>query len=94
MITATRTATKRCVHHWLVRPPDGATSWADCRKCGKRKRFNNSFEGYDRANNSDIFVDNPVGWRPSFHSTSNAAAAEPGVRATYKAASLAGISAS
>ena len=91
MATAVKAQTKHCVHHWLVRPPEGTTSWARCRKCGKRKRFSNSFQGQDRTNNSDIFVDNPVSWRPNWRS---AAAPEPHVREAYEAARLTGWSAS
>ena len=83
------TLAKACVHHWLVRPPEGATSWANCRKCGKRKRFSNSFEWHDRANNSDIFVDNPVGWRPSWRSP---VTADPSGQERLGAARMAGLS--
>ena len=54
----------RCVHHWMVRPPDGENSWGQCRKCGRRKRFSNRFDGRDRANNSDIFANGSIGWKP------------------------------
>ena len=59
-----QTATARCVPHWLVRPPQGETSWGECRKCGRRKRFSNRFDGRDRANNSDIFSGGSNGWKP------------------------------
>lgn len=91
MTTAVKILTKHCVHHWLVRPPEGTTSWARCRKCGKRKRFSNSFQGYDRTNNSDIFVDNPVSWRPNWRS---ATTTEPHVRETIGTARRTGWSAS
>lgn len=53
-----------CVHHWLVRPPSGESSWGECRKCGRRKRFLNHFEGRDRGNNSDIFANGSTAWKP------------------------------
>ena len=60
----TRSRKKRvsCVHHWLVSSPNGETSWGECRKCGRRKRFLNRFDGNERPNNSDLFVE-AIGWR-------------------------------
>ena len=60
----TKTAAASCVHHWLVRPPQGETSWGECRKCGRRKRVSNRFDGRDRANNSDIFAGGSTAWKP------------------------------
>ncbi|MCY3918910.1 MAG: hypothetical protein OXG38_03755 [Chloroflexi bacterium] len=48
----------------MVRPPDGENSWGQCRKCGRRKRFSNRFDGRDRANNSDIFANGSISWKP------------------------------
>ncbi|HJN92057.1 MAG TPA: hypothetical protein QGF05_04935 [Dehalococcoidia bacterium] len=50
-----RKAAKTCAHFWQVSPPQGELSWGSCKKCGKRKRFSNRFDGRDRTNNSDIF---------------------------------------
>ena len=58
-----------CMHHWLVRPPNGETSWGECRKCGRRKRFLNHFEGRDRGNNSDIFANGSTSWKPDRRAT-------------------------
>ena len=30
---------KRCVHHWLLDPPDGPTVWGICKKCGAKREF-------------------------------------------------------
>jgi len=51
----TRKRAKTCAHFWQVSPPQGELSWGSCKKCGKRKRFSNRFDGRDRTNNSDIF---------------------------------------
>ncbi len=88
MTTLTSTRPTKCIHHWVVRPPEGATSWANCRKCGRRRRFNNTFEGRDRANNSDIFVENTTTWRPNWRTES----IEPRAREAYEASKLAGVS--
>ena len=61
---AASSADAPCIHHWLVRPPDGENSWGQCRKCGRRKRFSNRFDGRDRANNSDIFANGSIHWKP------------------------------
>ena len=58
-------ARPRCVHHWIVQAPQGEKSWGECRKCGRRRRFSNRFDGRDRANNSDLFVESPYTWRAS-----------------------------
>ena len=84
--TATKAA--RCVHHWVVRPPDGSTSWGQCRKCDRRKRFSNRYEGSERTNNSDIFVDSGAAvpaagsWKPDRRATYY----EPAVSAAYEEA--------
>ncbi|MEE9277892.1 MAG: hypothetical protein V3V06_05735 [Dehalococcoidia bacterium] len=67
--TALLARAKNCVHHWVVRPPEGPTSWGSCRKCGKRKRFLNRFDGRDRNNNSDLFVDGTRTWKPDRRAT-------------------------
>ena len=51
-------------------------------------RFNNTFEGRDRANNSDIFVENTTTWRPNWRTES----IEPRAREAYEASKLAGVS--
>ena len=67
MVTRTvRAVARTCVHHWVIRSPQGAASWGACRKCGKRRRFSNHFDGYDRNNNSDIFADTSSGWKPNW----------------------------
>ena len=71
----TGTSIASCVHHWIVRPPNGETSWGECQKCGRRKRFLNSFEGRDRANNSDIFASGSSSWKPDRRATYRPAAA-------------------
>jgi len=58
-----------CVHHWVVRPPQGETSWGECRKCNRRRRFINHFEGRDRGNNSDIFASGSNSWKPDRRAT-------------------------
>mgnify|MGYP001283817561 CR=1 FL=1 len=50
-----RKTAKTCAHFWQVSAPQGELSWGSCKKCGKRKRFSNRFDGRDRTNNSDIF---------------------------------------
>ena len=85
-ITTPRPRTKICKHHWEVRPPAGATSWGECRKCGRRKRFSNRFDGRDRANNSDLFVDTATAWRPDRRTTYY----DPGVAAAYEESQRAG----
>lgn len=79
----------KCVHYWLVNPPDGATSWARCRHCGKRRRFTNRFEGRDHSNNSDLFVETAQSWRPDRRVTYYA----PAVAEAYEAVKLAGLTA-
>ncbi len=69
MANSSSTATRTCVHHWTVQPPGGETSWGTCKKCGRRRRFSNRFDGRDRSNNSDIFVDSGA-WRPDRRLTS------------------------
>lgn len=86
---APATKTKTCVHHWVVRSPEGSTSWGSCRKCGKRKRFINSFDGYDRSNNSDIFADGARSWKPDRRATYY----HGGVTAAYEEAQRAAASA-
>lgn len=77
-----KTTSTRCVHHWLVRPPQGENSWGECRKCGRRKRFSNRFDGRDRANNSDIFAGGTTSWKPdrraSYHDPAAAGAGSAG----------------
>jgi hypothetical protein len=67
--TAPRARIKICVHHWIVHTPQGTTSWGTCRKCSKRKRFSNHFDGRDRTNNSDLFVDTSSAFKPDRRST-------------------------
>lgn len=31
----------RCVHHWLIEPPEGPISKGICKKCGAAKEFVN-----------------------------------------------------
>ena len=68
-----------CVHHWLVRSPQGATSWGECRKCGLRRRFSNHFDGRDRANNSDLFGEGSHTWKPDRRSTYHGPSAAAGL---------------
>ncbi len=67
--TAPRVAAQKCVHHWIVHTPQGTTSWGTCRKCDRRKRFSNHFDGRDRTNNSDLFVETSSGFKPDRRST-------------------------
>ena len=32
----------QCRHHWIIEPPQGATSWGQCKICGACKEFPNS----------------------------------------------------
>ena len=82
-------ASAKCVHHWLVNPPEGATSWAHCRHCGKRRRFTNRFDGRDRNSNSDLFTDSSLAWKPDRRATYYA----PGVAEALEAARLTGLTA-
>ena len=85
MKVALRDRIKKCIHHWIVRPPDGATSWGECQKCGRRKRFSNRLEGGDRTNNSDIFTTPGSAWR----STDGPRYYEPGILTRHEEARLA-----
>ena len=71
---------KKCTHHWMVHAPQGVNSWGTCRKCSKRKRFSNQFEGRDRTNNSDIFVESSTRFKPDRRSTYY----DPSVSAAYE----------
>lgn len=31
-----------CRHHWIIEPPQGSTSWGQCKLCDARKEFANS----------------------------------------------------
>ncbi|MDG6912578.1 MAG: hypothetical protein JRN35_05795 [Nitrososphaerota archaeon] len=31
----------KCSHHWIIEPPDGATSMGVCKFCGKAREFFN-----------------------------------------------------
>ena len=67
MVTNTaRSVVSTCIHRWVVRSPQGAVSWGECRKCGKRRRFINHFDSYGRSNNSDIFADRNTVWKPNW----------------------------
>lgn len=33
---------RRCLHHWIIETPHGATSRGTCKHCGTRKRFPNA----------------------------------------------------
>lgn len=39
----------RCVHHWIIAPPEGPTSTGVCKKCGAVKEFENhiGFSNWD-----------------------------------------------
>ncbi len=32
---------EKCVHHWIIEPPDGPTSKGVCQICGSTKEFEN-----------------------------------------------------
>ena len=34
--------TRKCLHHWIVETPHGATSRGLCKRCGAAKRFPNA----------------------------------------------------
>lgn len=34
-----------CVHYWVIAPPDGATSFAFCKRCPAEREFRNYSEG-------------------------------------------------
>lgn len=36
----------KCVHHWLIAPPNGATSQGVCIKCNAERTFSNSSPEY------------------------------------------------
>lgn len=40
---------ERCVHHWIIAPPEGPTSTGVCKKCGAIKEFENhvGFSSWD-----------------------------------------------
>ena len=33
-----------CVHHWMIRSPDGPTSVGICRRCGEERAFVNTLD--------------------------------------------------
>lgn len=35
---------RRCLHHWIIETPQGATSRGHCKRCGMMKRFPNAAE--------------------------------------------------
>ena len=38
------TAQAKCVHHWLIAPPEGSESLGVCMRCGAKRRFANVTE--------------------------------------------------
>ena len=42
-------ATENCQHHWMIEPPEGPESRAECTNCGSQRTFSNAspFQ-YDR----------------------------------------------
>jgi hypothetical protein len=35
---------QRCIHHWVIEMPAGATSRGRCKRCGRVRRFRNTAE--------------------------------------------------
>lgn len=34
----------KCVHHWVIEPPNGRASTGACKHCGRKRSFPNSTE--------------------------------------------------
>jgi hypothetical protein len=51
-MSGTKTAQKKCIHHWLIETPDGKTSLGTCRLCGEIREFSNDWtDPYMKSNN-------------------------------------------
>lgn len=38
----------RCIHHWIIEPPMGATSTGICKHCGEEREFRNQLRPNDQ----------------------------------------------
>lgn len=45
-----------CIHHWLITPPAGPTSYGDCKLCGEEREFVNAEDKYRKPSLQEMQV--------------------------------------
>ena len=44
IMSTTKNKSTECSHHWSIEPPNGTMSIGNCKLCGEKREFRNSFE--------------------------------------------------